>query len=200
MPIAAQLILASSSPYRAALLARLGLPFRVEAPAIDEAALPGEDPGARALRLAHAKACAVSGRHPTAWVLGSDQVADCGGRTHGKPGNAERCCQQLHASSGRGVLFHTAVVLLRGEPAVVREHVDCTTVRFRCLEGDEIERYVERDRPFDCAGGFRSEGLGVTLFDSVESRDPTALVGLPLIWVAAALRAAGLDPLAANQP
>jgi septum formation protein len=199
MSQAPRLILASTSPYRAALLARLGLPFQVEAPAVDEAAVPGEDPGARALRLAHAKARAVSERHPGAWVLGSDQVADCDGRTHDKPGNAERCCQQLRASSGRGVLFHTAVVLLCAEPAVMREHVDCTTVRFRRLEDEEIERYVERDRPFDCAGGFRSEGLGVTLFDSVESRDPTALVGLPLIWVAAALRAAGLDPLAPDQ-
>lgn len=194
-----RLILASTSPYRASLLARLGLTFSIATPGISEAEQPGEPARDRALRLAHAKAAAVAMREPEAWVLGSDQVAVCQGLIHDKPGNAERCRMQLRASSGQGVLFYTAVVMLRGEPAVVHEHVDCTTVRFRRLDDDEIARYVERDRPFDCAGGFRSEGLGVMLFDSVESRDPTALVGLPLMWVAAALRAAGLDPLAADQ-
>ncbi|MEX1993588.1 MAG: nucleoside triphosphate pyrophosphatase [Steroidobacteraceae bacterium] len=194
-----RLVLASTSSYRAALLARLGLPFEVTAPGVDEAALPGEAPRHRALRLAHAKAAAVAMREPHAWVLGSDQVAVCNGLIHDKPGNAERCRLQLRASSGQAVLFHTAVVLLRGEPATAQEHADCTIVRFRRLADDEIARYVERDQPFDCAGGFRCEGLGVSLFEAIESRDPTALVGLPLIWVAAALRAAGLDPLATDQ-
>ncbi len=194
----AELYLASSSPYRAAQLARLGPPFRVEAPQVDEAVIPGEAPAARALRLAHAKALAVSTRHPDAWVLGSDQVADCAGRIHDKPGDAERCRAQLRASSGRAVEFHTAVVMRRHRPRAVHEHVDRTVVHFRALGDEEIARYVERDRPFDCAGGFRCEGLGVALFDAVETRDPSALVGLPLIWVAQALRAAGLDPLAAD--
>lgn len=192
------LYLASTSPYRAAQLARLGPAFCIEAPQVDETGIPGEAPAARALRLAHAKALAVSTRHPEAWVLGSDQVADCGGRIHDKPGDAERCREQLRASSGRAVEFHTAVVLRRHRPDAVHEHVDRTIVHFRPLGDEEIARYVERDRPFDCAGGFRCEGLGVALFDAVETRDPSALVGLPLIWVAKALRAAGLDPLAAN--
>jgi len=190
-----QLILASTSPYRAALLARLGLPFQVEAPAVDEVAVPGEDPRDRALRLAHAKARAISERHPAAWVLGSDQVADCDGRIHCKPGDAANCREQLRASSGRPVTFQTAVVLRRARLAALHEHLDCTIVQFRQLADDEIARYVELDRPFDCAGGFRCEGLGVTLFQSIATRDPSALVGLPLIWVAQALRAAGLDPL-----
>lgn len=192
------LYLASTSPYRAAQLARLGPAFCIEAPQVDETGIPGEAPAARALRLAHAKALAVSTRHPEAWVLGSDQVADCGGRIHDKPGDAERCREQLRASSGRAVEFHTAVVLRRHRPDAVHEHVDRTIVHFRPLGDEEIARYVERDRPFDCAGGFRCEGLGVALFDAVETRDPSALVGLPLIWVAKALRVAGLDPLAAN--
>ncbi|MGE0030277.1 MAG: nucleoside triphosphate pyrophosphatase [Steroidobacteraceae bacterium] len=191
------LYLASTSPYRAAQLARLGPAFCIEAPQVDEASIPGEAPAARALRLAHAKALAVSVRHPDAWVLGSDQVADCGGHIHDKPGDAARCREQLRASSGRAVEFHTAVVLRRHRPEVVHAHVDRTVVRFRPLGDQEIASYVERDRPFDCAGGFRCEGLGVALFDAVETSDPSALVGLPLIWVAKALRAAGLDPLAA---
>lgn len=166
---------------------------------MDEAAIAGEAPAARALRLAHAKALAVSARHPDAWVLGSDQVADCGGRIHDKPGDAERCREQLRASSGRAVEFHTAVVLRRHRPDASHEHVDRTVVRFRPLSDEEIARYVLRDRPFDCAGGFRCEGLGVALFDAVETSDPSALVGLPLIWVAKALRSVGIDPLAAAQ-
>lgn len=166
---------------------------------VDEAGIAGEAPAARALRLAHAKALAVSARHPDAWVLGSDQVADCGGRIHDKPGDAERCREQLRASSGRAVEFHTAVVLRRHRPGASHEHVDRTVVRFRPLGDEEIARYVLRDRPFDCAGGFRCEGLGVALFDAVETSDPSALVGLPLIWVAKALRSVGIDPLAAAQ-
>ena len=152
-----------------------------------------------ALRLARAKAAAVAARHPQSWVIGSDQVAVCDGRVHEKPGDAHRCRQQLRASSGRPVEFLTAVVLYRGQPPSVQAHVDRTIVRFRPLSPDEIARYVEIDRPFDCAGGFRSEGLGVALFQAIESQDPTALVGLPLIWLAGALRAAGFDPLAPAQ-
>ncbi len=171
------LILASTSPYRAAQLSRLGVKFRVEAPGIDEPVVDGETPGERALRLAHAKAAAVSRKYPEAWVLGSDQVADCNGTVHDKPGNAERCRQQLRESSGRGVVFHTAVVLRLEGSDVALSHLDRTTVRFRVLSEPEIAAYVLRDRPYDCAGGFRSEGLGIALFDAVETSDPTALVG-----------------------
>jgi septum formation protein len=194
-----RLVLASSSPYRASLLARLGVDFATESPGIDEAVIAGELPPARALRLAHAKADAVATRLPDTWILGSDQVAVCAGRIYDKPGDAHGAREQLRASSGQAVEFHTAVVLLRGRPQAVHEHVDFTLVRFRSLADLEIARYVEIDRPFDCAGGFRSEGLGATLFQSIETCDPAALVGLPIIWVAQALRAAGLDPLTPSQ-
>jgi len=192
----AALILASTSRYRADLLGRLGLAFDVMAPGVDEAPQRGESPPARALRLAMAKADAIAKQFPGSWVIGSDQVADLGGRILDKPGDAERCRSQLAAESGSVVEFHTAAVLLRLEPRSVFEHVDRTAVRFRALSADEIARYVDLDRPFDCAGGFRSEGLGATLFESMETRDPAALVGLPLIWLAGALRTAGLDALA----
>ena len=188
------LFLASTSRYRATLLERLRLPFVVEAPRVDEAERAAEAPRARALRLAHAKAAAVANRHPGAWVIGSDQVAVCGERILDKPGDAARCREQLAACSGRRVEFHTAVVLRRAEPPAVAEHVDVTAVHFRTLAPQEIARYVELDRPFDCAGGFRSEGLGAALFESLDTRDPAALVGLPVIWLAGALRAAGYDP------
>jgi septum formation protein len=194
------LILASTSPYRATLLARLGLPFDVKAPGTTEGLLAGEAPAMRAERLALAKARAVAAVHSQAWVLGSDQVADCGGRILEKPGDARRCHEQLAHCSGRPVTFFTAVALIRGEPAAVSQYIDRTVVQFRTLSELEIARYVELDRPFDCAGGFRCEGLGIALFDRIDCSDPTALIGLPLIWVAAALRKAGLDGLAAAQP
>jgi septum formation protein len=197
--MAPRLYLASTSRYRADLLARLGVPFAVEAPGVDEARLAGEKPVELALRLARAKAAAVAARHPESWALGSDQVAVCAGRVLGKPGDARNCREQLQASSGQAVEFHTAAVLNRLEPRDAREHVDLTIVRFRSLSSPEIARYVELDRPFDCAGGFRSEGLGIALFEAIETRDPTALIGLPLIWVAGALRASGLDPFAPVQ-
>jgi septum formation protein len=194
-----RILLASTSRHRALLLERLGLPFSVEAPGVDETAQPREKPSARALRLARAKAAAVAARHPGACVIGSDQVAVAGRRVLDKPGSAARCREQLEAGSGRRVRFHTAVVLQPPAPGAAREHVDRTTVRFRTLTEHEIRRYIELEQPFDCAGGFRSEGLGVALFEAVETRDPTALVGLPLIWLAGALRDAGLDPLAPDQ-
>ena len=189
-----RLILASTSAYRKALLERLGLPFTVASPELEETHFPGEAPEAMALRLAGAKAGAVAGLHPDALVLGSDQVASLDGEPIGKPGSAERARAQLTRASGRAVVFHTAVALVspRGTLAT---HVDQTRVRFRTLSAAEIARYVERDRPLDCAGSFRSEGLGIALFEAIECRDPSALIGLPLIWVAAALRAGGLDPL-----
>jgi septum formation protein len=195
----ARLILASGSPYRAALLTRLAVEFSTEVPGVDEAAIAGEQPRERALRLARAKAAAVSQHAPESWILASDQVAVCAGLIHDKPGDTLRCRDQLRASSGQAVEFHTAVALLRGRPHTLHEHVDFTVVRFRILGDREIARYVEIDRPFDCAGGFRSEGLGATLMQSVETHDPAAIIGLPLIWVAQALRSVGLDPLAPAQ-
>lgn len=190
-----RLILASTSPYRKALLERLGLTFTVASPAVEESHFPGEAPEAMALRLAGAKAGAVAALNPAALVLGSDQVAALDGEPVGKPGSLERARAQLARASGRAVVFHTAVALAR-PGGTLSVHVDQTRVRFRTLSAAEIARYVERDRPLDCAGSFRSEGLGIALFEAIECHDPSALIGMPLIWVAAALRAAGLDPLA----
>lgn len=197
--MAPRLLLASTSRYRALLLERLGLPFGVQAPEVDEARLPREKPSARATRLARAKADAVRARHPDACVIGSDQVAVVGRRILDKPGDAAACREQLEAASGKRIAFHTAVVVLGPGPDKAQHHVDRTYVRFRSLSARDISRYVELEQPFDCAGSFRSEGLGVALFEAIETRDPAALVGLPLIWLSGALRAAGLDPLAPDR-
>lgn len=183
------LVLASTSPYRRELLGRLRLPFEAVRPEVDEAPLPGETPEALATRLAGAKAAAVAARFPQAWVIGSDQVADLDGRALGKSGGREAAIAQLRAMSGRAVAFRTAVCLARGE--VRRTAIDTTLVRFRALGEDGIARYVDAEQPFDCAGSFKSEGLGIALFEAIESRDPTALVGLPLIATARLLRQAG---------
>lgn len=190
--MADSLILASSSAYRRQLLERLRVPFAVHPAGADESALAGETARELVARLAEVKARSVAARFPPAWVIGSDQVAVCRGHIVGKPGSAARNVEQLRAASGQGVTFLTAVCLLRGSDGRLEQHLDTTTVQFRELTDAEIERYVDLERPFDCAGGFKSEGLGITLFDSIESRDPTALIGLPLIWLAGALRRAGL--------
>jgi septum formation protein len=188
-----QLILASTSPYRRELLSRLALDFEVVAPEVSEEHQRGESPTDRALRLATAKAQAVSDRHPQALVLGSDQVAACGAEVLDKPGDARRCREQLLRLSAHTAHFYTACVLLGASAGLHLAHVDTTTVVFRELSASEIDRYIARERPFDCAGGFRAEALGITLFDCIESQDPTALIGLPLIWLAGALRAAGFQ-------
>jgi septum formation protein len=185
------LILASTSRYRRELLARLGVEFEVAAPGVAEEHRASESPADRALRLATRKAQAVAARHPEALVVGSDQVAACAGRVLDKPGNAPRCCAQLAELSGHAAQFYTACVLLGGRAALHLAHIDTTTAVFRTLSAQEIARYVEREQPFDCAGGFKAEGLGIVLFECIESQDPTALIGLPLIWLAGALRAAG---------
>jgi septum formation protein len=185
------LILASSSPYRRALLARLGLDFETLAPGVREAPLEGESATDRALRLADAKAQAVAQRYPGAIVIGSDQVAACAERLLGKPGDASQCRAQLASLSGHSAQFHTACVLVGVNAGVHSAHIDTTTVVFRSLTAEEIERYVAREQPYDCAGGFKAEALGITLFECIESQDPTALIGLPLIWLAGALRRAG---------
>jgi septum formation protein len=191
-----RLILASTSNYRRELLERLRLPFTTASPKVDELPRPGESPKALATRLATAKAEAVAKLHPDAWVIGADQVADCDDEILGKPGTAERARAQLAICNGRVVSFHTAARLVGPADGQSELHVDLTRVKFRLLEAAEIERYVELDQPLDCAGSFRSEGLGITLFDRLECDDPTALVGLPLIWLAGALRRAGFDSLA----
>lgn len=186
-----RLILASTSTYRAQLLGRLGLAFSVAAPGVDETALPNETPLALVKRLARAKASIIAQANPDAWVIGSDQAAVRGRSILGKPLNQERCLAQLSASSGRRVKFLTAVAIVRKGQDRPLEAVDTTWVSFRELDAATIHRYVEREKPFDCAGGFKSEALGITLFDAIDSSDPTALIGLPLIAVAKLLRQAG---------
>jgi septum formation protein len=191
------LILASTSRYRRDLLGRLRLPFTVEAPHVDETPAPGETPAALAQRLALAKAQAVAARHPGAVVIGSDQVADLDGEAIGKPGDHARAVAQLMRMSGRRVVFQTAVAVARAERGFAQVRLAPVVVRFRVLTADEVERYLRLEQPYDCAGSAKSETLGIALLDAIDSDDPTALVGLPLIRTCALLRAAGLDPLAA---
>jgi septum formation protein len=185
------LILASSSRYRRELLQRLGVPFEIIAPLVDESATLAESPQQRAQRLALAKASAVSQQRPEATVIGSDQVAFCKSTILHKPGNEACCRAQLQWLSGSTATFHTAVVVIRGSPARSVCFLDTTTVTFRALSAAEIDRYIIAEQPFDCAGGFRSESLGITLFEQVVGTDPTALIGLPLIGLARALREFG---------
>jgi septum formation protein len=189
------LILASTSPHRRSLLQRLGLPFTCVAPEVDEALVPSELPQARALRLARAKASSVARLNPGAIVIGSDQVASIGdgpaAQILRKPGDRDTCRQQLLAMSGRAARFDTGVAIAWGARLIA--HVEPTVVRFRTLPVGEIDSYMDREPSFDCAGGFKCEGLGVTLFEAIESRDPTALIGLPLIWLCAALRDSGVS-------
>jgi septum formation protein len=187
------LILASTSPYRRELLDRLGLAFAVEASQVDEAHLAGEPPTERALRLASAKAEAVAVRNPGAVVIGSDQVAAAGGLILDKPGTVERACQQLKHLSGSQARFHTACAVRWYNTGFSVNHLDTVTVAVRDLTDSEIANYVNREMPLNCAGSFKSEGLGIALFSRIESEDPTALVGLPLIWLAGALRQAGFS-------
>jgi septum formation protein len=185
------LILASTSPYRRELLARLRLAFQCVAPGVDEAVLPAESPADRAVRLALAKAAAVAARHPGATVIGSDQVGVCKGELLDKPGDAVRARSQLQWLSAAAATFHTAVAVVQGERGNILQFVDTTTVYFRALSDAEIDRYIVIEKPFDCAGGIRCEALGITLFSRMVSEDPTGLIGLPLIALARALRQLG---------
>ena len=189
------LILASTSRYRRELLQRLRLPFEVLSPEVDETPLPGEAPAALALRLALAKARAVQARQPGAVVIGSDQVADLDGEPIGKPHTHERAVAQLTRLSGRSVVFQTGVAVVA--PGFERALLAPVRVRFRALAASEIEHYLRLEQPYDCAGSAKSETLGIALLEAIDSDDPTALVGLPLIRTCALLRAAGIDPLAA---
>lgn len=183
------LILASTSRYRRELLARLGRPFHVENPSVDESAQPGESPPRRAARLARAKAQAIAQRHPDALVIGSDQVCALGERVLDKAGSRLGQIEQLAALSRHAAAFHTAVCLVRSKDGFLFEHVDLTRCVFRNLSRAAIADYAEREPALDCAGGFKIEGLGITLIERVEAFDPTALVGLPLIAVSSGLEA-----------
>ena len=187
----ARIVLGSGSAYRRVQLALLGLPFDVDPADVDESGRPDESPDALAARLAADKARAVAARHPDAVVVGSDQVAVLDGRRLGKPGSPEAAREQLARASGRTVEFVTALHVVDGPGA--REHaaLERTRATLRTLEADEIRRYVDADSPLDCAGAFKVESLGIALFERVEARDPTALVGLPLIATARLLRECG---------
>jgi septum formation protein len=191
------LILASTSRYRRELLTRLRMAFDVQAPQVDESALAGETPAALALRLAQAKAAAVAQRFPAAVVIGSDQVADLDGTPIGKPGSHQRAVEQLRAMRGHSVVFQTAVAVQRGDIGFAASVLVPVTVRFRQLSDAEIERYLRVEQPYDCAGSAKVETLGIALLEGIDSDDPTALVGLPLIRTCELLRRAGLDPLGA---
>ncbi len=190
-----QLILGSTSRYRRELLDRLRLPVDVVSPQIDETPLPGEAPAALAARLAAAKAAAVALLHPQAVVIGSDQVAELDGIPIGKPGSHERAVAQLRARRGRSVVFHTAVAVRCQASGYAGASLAPVTVRFRDLDDAEIEHYLRTEQPYDCAGSAKCETLGIALLAAIESDDPTALVGLPLIRTCALLREAGIDPL-----
>lgn len=193
-----RLVLASTSQYRKRLLERLGVAFDVAAPDIDETALPGEAPAATACRLADAKARAVATRYREALVIGSDQVANADGVAISKPGNHAAAVAQLRALSGRTIVFHTAVALV--DSASQRGQLRLVDVRstFRALPAAAIEDYLRREQPYDCAGAVKSEALGIALFDRIESDDPTALIGLPLIALTDMLHVAGIDVLDAR--
>ena len=194
---APRLVLGSTSAYRSALLERLGLPFESRAPAIDERALDGETALEMAARLAREKAQQVARQsdRADAVVVAADQTAALGTTTLGKPGSFSVALEQLKSCQGRSVLFYTATTVLDCSSGAMWHDIDTTEVRFRNRSAEQLGRYLEREQPYDCAGGFKVEGLGITLFDSIETSDPTALIGLPLIWLTGVLADLGLDPL-----
>lgn len=194
---AKKLILASTSIYRRELLGRLRIPFGVISPQVDETPLPGESTLELALRLAKAKAAAVAKDHPEAWVIGSDQVADLCGAAIGKPGNFERAMAQLQLMRGATVTFQTALCLMHGHKETIINVP--TEVTFRKLTDDVLEAYLHAEEPYDCAGSAKSEGLGISLLESIQSDDPTALIGLPLIALSSLLREAGFVIPAKNK-
>lgn len=191
-----RLVLGSSSPYRRELLTRLGQPFETRSPDVDETPRPGEEPLALARRLAEVKARAVAQAFgDDVVVIGSDQVADLAGQPLGKPGHHAGAVEQLRAMSGQLVRFHTAVCVMRPRTGQVLQDVSSVAVTFRTLRDDVIEAYLRRELPYDCAGSAKCEGLGIALLERIESDDPTALVGLPLIATCRLLRDVGWDPL-----
>ena len=186
------LVLASSSRYRRELLERLRIPFDVERPDVDESAHPGESPQATALRLSREKAASIAARRADAIVIGADQVAESEGRPLGKPGTHENAVMQLRALSGKGARFHSGICVIAprmNESLRFQCEVVTTTVRFRELSNAEIDTYLTLEAPYDCAGSAKAEGLGIALLDRIDSDDPTALIGLPLIRLVSMLRA-----------
>ena len=194
------LVLASSSPYRRELLQRLRVPFEVMVPAIDESPTANENPRATALRLSQAKAAALARRRPDAIVIGSDQVAECEGTSIGKPGTHERAVDQLRGLRGRAVDFHSGLCVIAPASSSLAMQADVvtTSVRFRTLTDEEIETYLRIEQPYDCAGSAKAEGLGIALLERIDSDDPTALIGLPLIRLTSMLRVAGLAILGSS--
>lgn len=192
-PHAPRLILASTSPYRREMLARLRLPFTAVPPEVDETPQPGERPEALALRLSLAKAQAVASLHPGCVVIGSDQVATVDGEPIGKPGSHDKAREQLRRLSGRTVAFHSALAVTDGTRAESRDVV--TECRFRTLSDAAIESYLLREKPYDTAGSAKAESLGIALMAEMRSDDPTAIIGLPLIALTEMLTGFGLDPL-----
>ena len=188
-----QLVLASTSIYRQRLLTRLGLPFSQAAPAVDETPQAGESPKALAERLAQSKAAAVADQYPNALIIGSDQVAVLGNQLLGKPGNRANAIAQLTQSSGQAVTFLTGLCLLNTHTQESTTLVEPFTVHFRDLSQQQIERYVDRDQPFDCAGSFKWESLGISLFSKMDGEDVTSLEGLPLIKLVSLLNQQGLE-------
>lgn len=186
------LVLASSSPYRQALLQRLGLEFTAQAPDVDETPRPGEPPGRLVARLAQAKAAAVAAHHPASLVIASDQVAELDEHILGKPGSHERAITQLQAVSGRSVRFLTSLALLNTATGRCQLEIVPYTVHFRALDMAQIKRYLHRERPYHCAGSFKAEGFGVVLFERLEGDDPNALIGLPLIRLVRMLEREGV--------
>lgn len=194
-PIQRKLILGSTSPYRRELLERLRLPFEVAAPDVDESPQSGETPKQLACRLAMAKARAVAAQFPACVVIGSDQVAELDGHALGKPGNHARALAQLQQMRGKCVIFQTAVAVVCLETGFAQMDLAQVKVNFRHLSDTEIEAYLRAETPYDCAGSAKSEGLGIALLDSIDSDDPTALVGLPLIRTCRMIQAAGIKVL-----
>lgn len=190
---APKVVLASTSPYRRQLLERLRIPFLIHAPGVDEIPRINEDAISLVHRLSQAKANAVAARYPDCVIIASDQASVRGASILGKPGTVEAATAQLRDASGTQVLFHTGVHVIDPLRNQHEAHVDTTTVRFRTLSNEEIARYIAAEMPLDCAGAFKAEGVGISLFERIDSQDPTALMGLPLIWLSGALRRAGFQ-------
>lgn len=191
------ILLASTSPFRQALLHKLGLPFITAAPEVDESPRPEESAEALVTRLAVAKAQALAGSHPDHWIIGSDQVCVLEGAITGKPHTAENARAQLRAASGKAITFYTGLALFHPASGRLLQCCEPFVVHFRTLTDAEIAGYVEKEQPLQCAGSFKSEGLGICLFDRLEGRDPNTLVGLPLMALSAMLQQAGINPLTA---
>ncbi len=188
-----RIVLGSTSPFRRELLTRLGIPFTTASPDVDETALSGEAPQDLVVRLAQAKARAVAAAHPDALIIGSDQVACNDGKILGKPGNRDNALRQLSEASGRRISFYTGLCLLNAETGRSRVICEPFHVHFRVLEPSQIERYLDAEEPYNCAGSFKSEGLGIALFERMEGDDPNSLIGLPLIRLVSMLQEEGIS-------